>query len=237
VTLLNASAKGRQPWLVPVMLIVSGSVFFAAIAADVHFQGKLVQWDRVIAPWLYERQNWWLVFCASAVSGMGQLWFAVGATVAACIYLWRRKLFLEMAVCIGGMTGSALINDTLKGFFKVPRPSRHLAFVWQDPVRQGYSFPSGHTMAVMVMTGLAMLLLMRLKPRPLQTRLWMALVVLAMGVLEAAALMVVGVHYLTDVLGAIGASIAWLGVLRWLLPPVTAAVETPAAEKREALQA
>ena len=211
------------PWL-PLAMILGGSALFIAVAADVQFQGRLVQADKVIAPFLYERQTWWSTFIAAGISGMGQLGVSVGVTVAAVIFLWRKRMFREMAVWIGGMAGSGLICDTLKGFFKVPRPDRHLSFVWPDPLRQGYSFPSGHTMAVMIMTGLTVLLLMRLRARPKRTRLWLAAAVPAMGLLEATALMMVGVHYLTDVLGGIAISIAWLGVLRWLLPPKLPAI-------------
>ncbi len=204
---------------IPCALIAGGTLFFIAVAADIHFNGLLAQADRFIAPYLYERQSPPVVFIASCVSGLGQLWTAVGGTIAACIFMWRKHLFREMAVWIGGISGCGLVCDTLKGLFKVPRPSRFVSFVW-DPLREGYSFPSGHTMSVMVMSGLLVLLLMRLKPRPRATRIAFALAVLGMGVMEATALLYVGVHYLTDLLGGLGVATAWLGVLLWLLPPL-----------------
>jgi membrane-associated phospholipid phosphatase len=53
---------------------------------------------------------------------------------------------------------------------------------------------------------------------------WRRLIVsaaVALSLLEGVALMYVGVHYLTDVLGALFASLAWLGVVRWMLPRKT----------------
>ena len=49
----------------------------------------------------------------------------------------------------------------------------------------------------------------------------------APSVLEAFALVYMGVHYLTDVAGALAISAAWLGVIRWILPPATLNTKPP----------
>jgi membrane-associated phospholipid phosphatase len=61
---------------------------------------------------------------------------------------------------------------------------------------------------------------MRLKPRSRASRRRAAIVVATFGFLEAASLLYIGVHYLTDVLGALAVSLAWLGTMRALFPPV-----------------
>ena len=50
-------------------------------------------------------------------------------------------------------------------------------------------------------------------------RMGAAVAVGVVGILVAASLVYVGVHYVTDVLGGLGLALAWLGVLRWWLQP------------------
>jgi undecaprenyl-diphosphatase len=83
----------------------------------------------------------------------------------------------------------------------------------------GYSFPSGHTMAVSITAGALALVWMHHAAMTPARRWMLGLGVGLVSILEAASLMYIGVHYLTDVLGGLGVSLAWIGVVRLLLPP------------------
>jgi undecaprenyl-diphosphatase len=93
----------------------------------------------------------------------------------------------------------------------------------------GYSFPSGHTMAVAITAGAIALVWMHHVRMSVSRRWLIGLAVAVISVLEAASLMYIGVHYLTDVLGGLGVSLAWLGVVRLLLPVRR---ESAAADRR-----
>jgi membrane-associated phospholipid phosphatase len=207
----------RRPWLIPAALLFGGLALFIAVALDVTHNGKLVQFDRAVAPYLYERANGWLILLASCISGLGN--FAVVAPCAIFGGLWLgwRRRWRAMAVWAAAFVGSAVICDTLKSYFHIPRPARYHNYVF-DPVNPGFTFPSGHTMAVTIGAGITVVVLIHLVYRPPRVRWCLAAAAAGLGTLVAASLVYVGVHYVTDVLGGLAISAAWVGVLSALLP-------------------
>lgn len=119
--------------------------------------------------------------------------------------LWRRRfrggLFLLVA-----MTGSLVLQGTMKLFFARPRPQLPYAHVLPD-----YSFPSGHTMNAVIFYGGVALLLWSIYGRRTG---WVAVAIatiIAVGV--GTSRIYLGYHYLTDVVGGILAGLAWLVVV------------------------
>ena len=103
--------------------------------------------------------------------------------------------------------GGALINLAVKQAIHRHRP------VFQDPIATltSYSFPSGHTMGSMLCYGLIAIVVVT------NVRSWSAKVAAVIG----AALIItligfsriyLGLHYLSDVLGAMAAGAAWLAL-------------------------
>jgi undecaprenyl-diphosphatase len=198
-------------------MIVCGMGLFIAVAADLVNHGRLQQVDEPIGIALHERSTPLGVLGFSAVSYLGDLRVMVPTAVLVTAWLaWRRR-WRSIAVWLGALLGSAVINGVLKGFFQVPRPGRWTFWVFGP--NAGYSFPSGHTMAVGVAAGTLALLVMHHAPTPPRTRMMAGFAVGALTVLVAFSLMYVGVHTLTDVLGGLAATLGWVGVIRWLLPP------------------
>jgi undecaprenyl-diphosphatase len=126
------------------------------------------------------------------------------ALVVAWLIRQRRYgALLFMSVATGG---SLVLQATMKLFFQRPRQQLDWAQVLPD-----YSFPSGHTLnAVVFYVALALILWAVFGRRVGVTALVVA-VVLALGV--GISRIYLGYHYLTDVLGAILAGIAWLLVV------------------------
>jgi len=198
-------------------MLLAGAAAFIAIAADVTHHGRLAQADAALAPYLHAHANPWLVLPASACSGLGDFSILVPLALVVGIWLFRRRQWRALATWSAGLIGASLLCGTLKNYFAIPRPSRFTLYTFD--LDRGYTFPSGHTMGAFVAAGLLALLWMHLKPRPRAHRLAAAALAALTGLLVAAALLYIGVHYLSDVLAALALSLAWLGILRWMLPP------------------
>ncbi len=130
------------------------------------------------------------------------VWFVVMALVAGWLLLRRlQRLALFVVVTV---LGSSLLNNVVKLLVNRARP--HLS----DPVAVagGKSFPSGHAQAAIVGYGVLLAVFLPIIPRR-----WRGL---AVGVGSALVLLVgfarisLGVHYLSDVIGAFLIGTVWL---------------------------
>lgn len=116
----------------------------------------------------------------------------------------QRRLALWVAVTV---LGSGLVDTVLKDTVRRARPAL------PDPVAQaaGYSFPSGHALGTIVVSGVALLLVLPLL-RTAVARL------VAWGITVAGVLLVgfsrvgLGVHYVSDVLAGWLVGVDWLAV-------------------------
>jgi undecaprenyl-diphosphatase len=202
--------------LVPLGMLVLGAGIFAAIAADVTQRGLLAQADPKIAEYLHARTQGWVVFAASALSGLGDVRILWPGAVIVGIVLARWRRWRELLTWAIGLLGSIVWCTGLKMFFVVPRPTRFTLYTFVPG--EGFSFPSGHTMGATIAAGLLVILWMRMKKRSSLARWVAGGVVAVIGTLVAGSLVYVGVHYVTDVLGGLAMALAWLGVMRWTLP-------------------
>ena len=130
------------------------------------------------------------------------VWFLVMALVAGWL-LWRRLRRLAIFVVVT-VVGSSLLNNLVK--LAVNRARPHLS----DPVAvaSGKSFPSGHAQAAIV--GFGVLLAVFL---PIIARRWRPAAVTAAAVLTLLigfSRISLGVHYLSDVIGAYLIGTVWL---------------------------
>ena len=129
-------------------------------------------------------------------------WWIVLTPVFIWLLLSRRpRLAAFLAITA---IGSSLLNTLIKWAVNRARP--HLA----DPVvaAAGTSFPSGHTQAATVGFGILVLIFVPVISRPV--RVW---VIAAAGLavaLIAFSRVALGVHYLSDVAGALVIGTAWL---------------------------
>lgn len=117
----------------------------------------------------------------------------------------RRELILFLWVVIG----SALLNETLKLIFHRARPTLH-----RIVNANGFSFPSGHSMAAFSLYGILTFLLWRHIQSPLGRGIlifFSTMMIMAIGTSR----IYLGVHYPSDVLGGFLASGSWLTISIW----------------------
>jgi membrane-associated phospholipid phosphatase len=135
----------------------------------------------------------------------------VGSTIAWLIILspvivWlltrqRPRLAIFVLVTAGG---SMLLNNLIKIIVARARP----ALIDPVAVAAGKSFPSGHSQAALVGYGVLLVVFL-----PLVTRAWrgpLAVLAVVMVLLIGLSRIALGVHYLSDVIGAYLVGLVWL---------------------------
>jgi membrane-associated phospholipid phosphatase len=205
----NASNEIKRPrdvrfWIAMAVFLVA-SAAFGMIAEDVATKDSSLQQDIQVSTWLHTHGN--PVFSAFLLA-ISQLHSPVGVTVMCAIlafFLWRngdRYWVLSLALAVpGGM----LLNVILKQVFNRTRP------VWDDPLLTltSHSFPSGHAAGATLFYGfLAVYMVWRMKNA--SARVLAVFGCVLMVVLVSFSRVYLGVHYLSDVLGAVSLSSAWL---------------------------
>jgi undecaprenyl-diphosphatase len=133
----------------------------------------------------------------------------IAAGVMAYLYFIRKRRF-EPLFLVAVLAGSVGWNQLLKSLFHRERPNVH-----QLITETGFSFPSGHTMSACALYGAIVFLLWRHG----RTRMLRGML-LAFGAMMIAGIgfsrIYLGVHYPSDVLGAVLAGGLWLIVAIWL---------------------
>jgi membrane-associated phospholipid phosphatase len=135
---------------------------------------------------------------------------------------WRDGLYLLLIAVLQG-----LVNAAIKRTIGRPRPVAELVEVFVP--EHGYSFPSGHVMFYTVFFGFILFLILVRGPRT-RARWLLAAPFAALTLLVGPSRIILGAHWLSDVVAAYLVSLALLalaieGYLRALAPPSIAAQE------------
>lgn len=135
-------------------------------------------------------------------SGAPLTWIIVLALVTLWLLI-RRRYRLAIFVAVTGL-GSSLLNDTIKMLVGRTRP------ILANPIATatGKSFPSGHTQSAIVGYGILLLIFL-----PYLSRRWRPAVSVVAGLLVLLigfSRIALGVHYVSDVVGALLIGSAWL---------------------------
>jgi membrane-associated phospholipid phosphatase len=164
--------------------------FGALIALTVSVRLRLLNtFDSMVRSWARPHDVWGTVQVEAdlVVEGLRPAVLAAllaAFTVVCCV----RRRSLRPAVFVAGVS-LATVALTVATKAAVARPDPH-GLIWPD----GGSFPSGHTIAVLVSVGMVVLLAQR--PRP-----WVWLLVALAGCLMGACLLVQAAHWSTDIVG------------------------------------
>jgi len=188
-----------------VLLLIGASWLFGGIAQDVVAGDQLTVVDRNVAEWFHERRTPGLTTTMQLVSELASLPLVTSLAVVTALVLWWKRCWYRLLALALIIPGGMILDVLLKTIFHRHRPSFLDSFL----IFQGYSFPSGHTMAAMLLYGgLAVFAVIALK-----TWRWRVGVVLGafvMVLLVGFSRLYLGAHYLSDVLGAATAGLVWL---------------------------
>jgi membrane-associated phospholipid phosphatase len=187
--------------------LVVSSCLFALIAWDVVRGGTLALLDVRISSWLHAHAVPALTAFMLIVTHAHDPIAIDAYCLVVAIVLARRREWVWIAGLAAAAPGGLLINGFLKRLFERARPAV------DDPLLtlSTYSFPSGHTAGAMLFYGtLAAYVMSRTqssRARGACLALWIFMVVLV-----GLSRMYLGIHYLSDVLGAAAWSLAWLAL-------------------------
>jgi undecaprenyl-diphosphatase len=192
-------------------LLVLGCGAFAALAADLLLQGPMTQADAGVSQWLYRDGGAPLTALMVAISAVHGTWPLLAASAAAALALWWRRRRAWAAALVLCVPGGMLLNHAVKHAFQRARPAFDEAAAIAS-----YSFPSGHAAGATLWWGF-MLVWLFAHRADARTRIAGAALAVAMVLLTALSRVYLGVHYLSDVLAAIGEGAAWLALCFTLL--------------------
>jgi len=188
-----------------VALLALTAGLFAALAADLVYQGPVTQADARVGGWLQGRVQPGFTQLMLAVTHLhSNTGIALMAAVAAVALIGRRQV-AWLPVLAASVGGGLLLNVVVKHAFQRARP------VWDEPLLtlHTYSFPSGHTAGATVWWGFVTVLVFTHRPAwPWRA----ATLAVAIGMVSLTALsrVYLGVHHLSDVLAAVAEGCAWL---------------------------
>jgi membrane-associated phospholipid phosphatase len=120
------------------------------------------------------------------------------------VYLWiKKRRRLSIFIVVTGLMGG-VVDTAVKIWVDRPRP--HIA----DPVATApeNAFPSGHTMMSTISYGVLLLVFLPLVPRRFRIPALIGALLLVWGI--GFARLMLGVHFITDVVGGFLLGIAWL---------------------------
>ncbi|MCW2528438.1 MAG: putative rane protein [Pseudonocardiales bacterium] len=140
------------------------------------------------------------------ISAVGAVMWWILLTPLCLVLVWKCRPRLAVMVAITAL-GSSLLNAVIKAIIGRTRP------LLDDPtaLAGGNLFPSGHTQAAIVGSSL----LIVVGRAFLNRRLWLVITVMAIGVSVAIGFsrVALGVHYLSDVIGAAVVGLLWVAFM------------------------
>jgi len=205
---MSVAAATRRT-LAPLAIVSAAAFLFALLLLLVRLQwAPLESVDHRAAAWLNSlvAGHAAVVSVIRAVTWLGSggvLWTLTGT--AAVVLAVRRRWRLVIYLLVAG-AGELTLDPVLKALVGRLRP------VVAHPVAYGHgdSFPSGHAFGSFVCYGALFLVFL-----PAARGTWRRVFIIVIGLLIAAvgtSRLLLGVHYISDVLGAWALGITWLGL-------------------------
>jgi undecaprenyl-diphosphatase len=188
------------------IVLVVGGVVLAVLALLVRSHSTVLEIDRSVAPWGEQHLTSFASTMLDFVTSFGTTGVIVGFTVGVfAVEMVRRPsrwlpVFL-LAVTVGQTVMSTQVKDLVDRIRPTVNPIAHTL---------GPSFPSGHTTGAAACFAAFALVLGRGRSRGTQALLAGSAVFVACAV--AASRVLLGVHWLTDVLGGLALGWAWFAL-------------------------
>jgi membrane-associated phospholipid phosphatase len=187
-------------------LVFAAALGFGLVSDMVTSETGLYRLDASAAAWGADNATPASTWFLGAVTWLGASVTVLAVTFALGGLEWlRRRRLAVLAFMVTVVVGQNLIANTVKVLVDRERPPvPHLA------PSSGFSFPSGHTAAAAATWAAVVLVLGR--GRPVRTKAWLAAGAAAVAVAVAASRVLLGVHWLTDVIGGAALGFGWFVV-------------------------
>lgn len=194
----------------PLLLFCAVSLGFAAAFAylgDETGEPATTATDQHVLQRAADGTRGWSLAAVQAVTTLGTAPVIFVVALVVGVFLLRRKRRADLALLVGAVVGAALLSPWTKHLIHRARPTAFFR-----TAASGYSFPSGHTLNATCLALALAFILWRTPWRPAAKIAGSAALALYAGCVGASRV-ILGVHYLTDVLGGFLLGAAWVALL------------------------
>ncbi len=200
---LDRKSAGGFLLTISFIIIFVVAIVFGALLAMINRNSWLGHADTSIAEWGARHGHSQAVKILKWVTQLGSTIVVILVLLAVATADFVRRRSREVFVFVAAVgVGELLLNNALKLIIRRARPNvLHLV------VAHGYSFPSGHTTAAAAAWSAAALVLGRDRPRVVRAMLAAGGALIAVSVATSRALL--GVHFLSDVIGGLFLGWGW----------------------------
>ena len=187
-------------------LAIAGGVVVGILAFLMRSSGALVSVDNGAGEWGVDHATSWSTRAIQLVTDLGGTWFVIGLAVVVCVveYVrvpnrWIPMFFLAV------LLGEVVLVNAIKDLLDRVRPTF-------NPIAEtlGPSFPSGHSATAAAFYAAVALVLARRRGPHARSLLAGAAVALAIAV--AASRVLLGFHWLSDVVAGLAFGWAWFAI-------------------------
>jgi undecaprenyl-diphosphatase len=187
-------------------LVIVGGILVGALAYLMRSSDRLVDSDRAVGEWGVDHATSWSTEALELVTELGTSTYVIPAMILlALVEYWRVPNRWMPAFLATVVVGEILVVNAVKELLDRVRPEF-------NPIAEtlGPSFPSGHSgLAAAFYAGAALVLARRRSPR---TRALLAGGAVAIAVGVACSRVLLGVHWMSDVLAGLALGWAWFGI-------------------------
>lgn len=182
-------------------VVLVAATFIGWVFDSIDENQGFARWDKSAAQFGADHSSTTSTRVLEALTQFGATgWLLIVMTLIGTFQAWRHRKFTVLAYLAVIGVGVSLLNNGLKLLVHRERP-----VVLQLTHAGGYSFPSGHTAAAAACWAAIALVVARRWPRP--GRRAAGAIVLVITLAVASSRVLLGVHWLTDVIA--GAIVGW----------------------------
>ena len=192
---------------VALAVIFAAGLGFGLLAVMVTTRTGLYHYDAGVAAWGSRHATPSAVRAFQVITQLGSTIVVVTEAILLGLGdVWRRRSWSGAAFLLTVVLGQNLLSNGVKLLVRRDRPPI------LPPLHPGtgYSYPSGHTTAAAATYAAMALLLGRGRRWPV--RVWLAVAAATVTVVVAVSRVLLGVHWLTDVLGGAALGLGWFAV-------------------------
>jgi membrane-associated phospholipid phosphatase len=187
-------------------LAIVGGVLIGVLAYLVRSSGSLVRADFSVGQWGVDNATSWSTDALRLVTQLGNTYVVIAVLVLVALVEYVRVPNRWVPVfLVAVVAGDVVLVNTIKGFLDRVRPTF-------DPIAAslGPSFPSGHSALAAAFYAAAALVLAR--KRSPRTRALLAGGAVTIAVAVACSRVLLGVHWMSDVIAGLAFGWAWFGM-------------------------
>ena len=188
------------------VLAIAGGVVIGVLAFLTRSSGALVSVDNGAGEWGVDHATSWSTRAIQLVTDLGGTWFVIGLALVVCVVEYVRIPNRWIPVfLLTVLLGEVVLVNTIKELLHRVRPTF-------NPITEtlGPSFPSGHSATAAAFYAAVALVLAR-RPRP-RARSLLAGAAVALAIAVAASRVLLGVHWLSDVVAGLAFGWAWFAI-------------------------